>query len=68
MASRKCCEGNCDGHAVQRSLYRHALNALQLASRSGCGSEDALELAKRCADLLRVADGDARSVSSRPPR
>jgi hypothetical protein len=44
------------------------LNALQLASRSGCGSEDALELAKRCADLLRVADGDARSVSSRPPR
>ena len=44
MVSRKCCESGCDDHAVQRSLYRHALNALQLASRSGCASQEALDL------------------------
>ncbi len=66
MASRKCCENYCDHHAVQRSLYRHALNALQLASRSGCGSDMALELAERCAHLLRAADGEAaQSVAQR---
>ncbi len=64
MASRRCCESNCDRHAVQRSLYRHALNALQLAARSGCGSDEALELAERCAQLLRAAD-DRESVAAR---
>ena len=57
MASQKSCEKSCDHHALQRSLYRHALNSLQLASRSGCGSDRALELAKRCEELLRAADG-----------
>lgn len=58
MDDRRCRESQCDHHALQRSLYRHALNSLQLASRSGCGSERALELAERCADLLRAADRD----------
>jgi hypothetical protein len=57
MDSRNCCESGCDRHAVQRSLYRHALNALQLASRSGCASKEALDLAERCEELLRAADG-----------
>jgi hypothetical protein len=56
MDSRRCCENNCDHHAIQRSLYRHALNSLQLASRSSCSSELAHELAERCAELLRAAD------------
>ncbi len=64
MDSRKCCEEYCDHHAIQRSLYRHALNALQLASRSSCGSELALELAQRCAELLRAADG-SEALSAR---
>jgi hypothetical protein len=58
MDYRKACADQCDHHALQRSLYRHALNALQLASRSSCGSELALELAERCAELLRAADGN----------
>jgi hypothetical protein len=57
MASRKCCDSGCDNHAIQRSLYRHALNALQLATRSGCASKEALELAERCEELLRAAGG-----------
>jgi hypothetical protein len=66
MASRNCCDSDCDRHAVQRSLYRHALNALQLASRSGCASKEALELAERCEELLRSADGSAlQSVAQR---
>ena len=56
MASRSCCENDCDRHAVQRSLYRHALNALLLASRSGCESKEALELAQRCAEMMRAAE------------
>src|SRR5437667_130504 len=55
-ASRSCCESDCDRHAVQRSLYRHALNALLLASRSGCDSKDALALAQQCAEMMRAAD------------
>jgi hypothetical protein len=47
-------------------LYRHALNALQLASRSGCASREALELAERCEELLRAADGgELQSVAQR---
>jgi hypothetical protein len=66
MVSRNGCESGCDKHAVQRSLYRHALNALQLASRSGCASKEALELAERCEELLRAADGGERqSVAQR---
>ena len=66
MASRKCCDSDCDDHAVQRSLYRHALNALQLASRSGCASQEALDLAERCEELLRAADGgELQSVAQR---
>jgi hypothetical protein len=66
MASRKCCEGGCDNHAIQRSLYRHALNALQLATRSGCASKEALELAERCEELLRAAGGgEPQSVVQR---
>ncbi len=66
MASRKCCDSGCDNHAVQRSLYRHALNALQLASRSGCASKEALELAERCEELLRAAGGgELQSVAQR---
>ena len=56
MASRACCESDCDRNAVQRSLCRHALNALLLASRSGCGSKEARDLAERCAALMRAAD------------
>jgi len=67
MDSRRCCDNNCDHHAIQRSLYRHALNALQLASRSSCGSELALELAERCAELLRAADGN-EALSARQRR
>jgi hypothetical protein len=65
MEARKRCDSDCDQHAVQRSLYRHALNALQLASRSGCASREALELAERCEELLRAADGDDRAVAQR---
>ena len=66
MVNRKCCDSDCDRHAVQRSLYRHALNALQLASRSGCASKEALELAERCEELLRAADGgELQSVAQR---
>jgi len=51
---------------MQRSLYRHALNALQMASRSGCASNEARELADRCADMLRAAEAeDAESVIAR---
>jgi hypothetical protein len=67
MDSRRCCDNSCDHHAIQRSLYRHALNALQLASRSSCGSELALELAQRCAELLRAADGN-EALSARQSR
>ena len=56
MASRNGCESDCDRHAVQRSLYGHALNALLLASRSGCDSKDALALAQQCAEMMRAAD------------
>jgi hypothetical protein len=64
MASRKCCDSGCDNHAIQRSLYRHALNALQLATRSGCASKEALELAERCEELLRAAgSGEPQSVA-----
>jgi hypothetical protein len=55
MVGHRCCPSECDRHAVQRSLYRHALNALELASRSGCASQDARELAERCAEMLRAA-------------
>jgi len=65
MASQKCCDSECENHAVQRSLYRHALNALQLASRQGCASKEALELAERCVELLRAADGEVQSVAQR---
>ena len=65
MVNRNCCDSGCDRHAVQRSLYRHALNALQLASRSGCASKEALELAERCEELLRAADGEDRTVAQR---
>jgi len=60
----QCRERACQSHALQRSLYRHALNALQMASRSGCASEEARELAERCAEMLRAAEGreDAESV------
>ena len=58
MDSRRCRESSCDHHAIQRSLYRHALNALQLASRSSCSSELAHDLAERCSELLRAADGN----------
>ena len=67
MDSRRCSASNCDHHALQRSLYRHALNALQLASRSSCGSDLALELAERCAELLRKADGN-EALSARQRR
>ena len=59
MVSRRCCESACYDHAQQRSLYRHALNALLLASRSGCDSKMARELAERCAEMLRAADDHA---------
>ena len=60
----ECRERACQSHALQRSLYRHALNALQMASRSGCASDQARELAERCAEMLRAAEGkeDAESV------
>ena len=65
MLSQKGCQNDCDRDAVQRSLYRHALNALQLASRSGCSSKEALELAERCAVMLRAAEaGRSRSSSA----
>ena len=60
--AQQCCDRDCQSHAMQRSLVRHALNALQLASRSGCASEEARELAERCADLLR----DAEDVEAEP--
>ena len=66
MVGRKCCESACYDHAQQRSLYRHALNALLLASRSGCDSEMARELAERCAEMLRAAeDGQEELVVER---
>jgi hypothetical protein len=43
---------------MQRSLVRHALHALQLASRSGCASNEARELAERCAEMLRAAEAN----------
>ena len=55
---QKCCEKDCQSHAMQRSLYRHALNALQMASRSGCASNEARELADRCAEMLRAAEAE----------
>jgi hypothetical protein len=63
MGSRKCCESACYDHAQQRSLYRHALNALMLASRSGCGSKEARDLAEQCAAMLRAAEGDVRQAA-----
>jgi hypothetical protein len=59
MASQSALRSHCEGHALQRSLYRHALNSLRLAARSDCGSDDARELAQRCAEMLRAADDDA---------
>jgi hypothetical protein len=58
MDGRKCCERGCDEHNVQRSLYRHALNALVLASRSGCrsagpGSNEVADLLEQHAKMLR---------------
>jgi hypothetical protein len=54
----KCGEDACQSHAMQRSLYRHALNALQMASRSSCASSEARELAERCAEMLRAAEAE----------
>ncbi len=62
MASQQCCMSECAAHATQRSLYRHALNALMLASTSACASQEARELAERCAEMLRAAEQDARSA------
>ena len=56
--AQQCCDRDCQSHATQRSLVRHALNALQLASRSGCASDEARELAERCAEMLRAADAE----------
>ena len=56
--AQQCCERDCQSHAMQRSLVRHALHALQLASRSGCASNEARELAERCAEMLRAAEAD----------
>ena len=64
MVGRKCCERACYDHEQQRSLYRHALNALLLASRSGCDSAMARALAERCAEMLRAADEREESVAS----
>ena len=58
MDSHQAEESHCEGHARQRSLYRHALNSLRLASRADCGSDDSRELAERCSQMLRAADGD----------
>jgi hypothetical protein len=67
MESRRCCESACYDHAQQRSLYRHAVNALLLASRSGCDSDLARELAERCMELLRAADRvEEQSVAAHP--
>jgi hypothetical protein len=63
MAGQGCCGANCDRRAVQRSLWRHALNALDLASRSSCASDEARALAERCAELLRAAEREQESVS-----
>jgi hypothetical protein len=54
----QCGERACQSHAMQRSLYRHALNALQMASRSSCASDQARELAERCAEMLRAAQAE----------
>ena len=63
MASQMCCEIECSSHAIQRSLYQHALNALRYASRSACASQEARELAERCLEMLRALDEQrARSV------
>lgn len=56
MGNRRCCDSACWDHAQQRSLYRHALNALGLAARSGCNSQEARDLAERCAQMLREAE------------
>jgi hypothetical protein len=56
MVAHHSCEDACDRRAVQRSLYRHALYELELASRSGCASKEAREVAERCLELLRVVD------------
>lgn len=64
MLVQERCARDCDRHAAQRSLYRHALNALQLASRSGCSSQEMLEVAERCAQLLRASvDRDQASLA-----
>ena len=63
MASQMCCKIECSSHAMQRSLYEHALNALRYASRSSCSSQQARELAQRCLEMLRAAsEQEARSV------
>jgi len=54
----KCSEDACQSHAMQRSLYRHALHALRMASRSSCASNEARELAERCAEMLRAAQAE----------
>jgi hypothetical protein len=65
MVGHRCCPSECDPRAVQRSLYRHALNALELASRSGCSSQDARELAERCAEMLRAAESRVEHLVER---
>jgi hypothetical protein len=66
MGSHDCEHEQCDRKAIHRSLYRHALNALELASRSGCASKEARELAERCAEMLRGASyGQALSAGQR---
>lgn len=54
----QCGEKACESQALQISLYRHALNALRMASRSGCSSNRARELAERCAEMLRAAQAE----------
>jgi hypothetical protein len=54
----QCGEKACESQALQKSLYRHALNSLRMASRSGCSSDQARELAERCAEMLRAAQAE----------
>lgn len=67
MDSQQCAESHCEGHARQRSLYRHALNSLRLAARADCGSDDSRELAERCSQMLREADeqGSASAMAGK---
>jgi hypothetical protein len=65
MASQQCCETECSSHAMQRSLYRHALNALRYASRSSCTTEETRELAERCAEMLRALDEQMSAAAGR---